>query len=517
MGSLGHVVLALAALAAAESGLERELLPPWLVLALVPLPLVLARLAERAFIRARFRLGELLHRALSFSPPLLFLLALAAFGWRTAVERATGGPALLFAWPDLRVLVVLAPWILFELLALHARAVTFVAATERGAWLGFNLRMLAAGLVPVAVYVAAATLVGTSEELRVTVEEVGLYHVLFAAALIAVLALALPFFLERVWDTAPLPEGASRSAVLAVAREAGFESPRLRVWRTGQQMSNAAIVGLTKRSRMVLFSDLLLAQLPPRELAAVFAHELGHAARAHVPLFLTWILAAFLAGDLLARTWFEDEPALAGALLLAVLGAWFAGFTWLSRRCELEADLHALELLGESLTLISALERVGGRLRDVAGWRHFSIADRVRFLERAQADPAVAHRLRATLRRAAVAGAVVLVLAAIPQAARLAADLPQDRLRADLRLGNYAAAVQRAGEARELDPLLALLVSRAGTLATDGVTVERLELELAAAERRGDAQAAEEWRALLTLRADRLAASEQRPERRTDQ
>ena len=63
-------------------------------------------------------------------------------------------------------------------------------------------------------------------------------------------------------------------------------------------MANAAIVGFLPGHRTVLFSDSLLAGLPPRELAAVFAHEIGHARRHHVLVFGAWTLVFFLAGDL---------------------------------------------------------------------------------------------------------------------------------------------------------------------------------------------------------------------------
>jgi len=500
MGSLGHVVLALAIVAAAEAGFGDELAPPWVLALFAPLAYVLAHLSERAFLAGRFRAGEWLHRALLASPVALFALALWACGWRTAVVSWTGADVSLLAWPDLRVLVLLAPWLLFEMVALHARSRFFVAKPERDGWLGFQVRMLLAGLVPVLLYVVAAAIVGASEETRVAVEEIGVFHAAFAGGLLLVLALALPFLLEHVWETAPLPEGAQRASVLALAREAGFGTPRLRVWRTGNQVANAAIVGLTSKSRTVLFSDQLLAQLPARELAAVFAHEMGHAVRSHVPLFIAWVLVAFLFGDLAAHAFFADEPVLAGLVLLAFLLAWFVGFTWLSRRCELQADLHALDLLGETHTLISALERVGGRLRDVAGWRHFSIAERVRFLEHAQADPSVARKLHGTIRAASVLGTILLVVALGLHAVRLVQDLPTDRVRADLRLGDYASAAQRAERIEDLDPVLARAAKLAGTLGSDGVERARLEQEALAAEARGDTTTAEVWRALLELR-----------------
>ncbi len=507
MGSLGHVVLALAAVAAAEAWFEKGFAPTWVIVLLTPLVYALAFVAERAYLRGRFRVGEWLHRGLVASPILLYVLALWACGWRSAVGRWTGGDVSLLAWPDLRVLLLLAPWLLFELAALHARSIRFVARPERDAWLGFHTRMLVAGLAPVLFYVFAAAVVGASEEARVAVEEIGVFHAAFAGGLLLVLSLGLPFLLEHVWETAPLPAGYQREAVLALAREAGFGTPRLRVWRTGNQVANAAIIGLTKKSRTVLFSDELLTQLPPRELAAVFAHEMGHAVRSHVPLFVAWVLVAFLFGDLTARWFFADEPVWAGVVVLAFLAAWFASFSWLSRRCELQADLHALDLLGETHTLIAALERVGGRLRDVAGWRHFSIAERVRFLEHAQADPSVAARLHRTIRIASILGCVLLVVALGLHAVRLLSDLPVDRVRADLRLGDYAAAAERARHIDDLDPLLARLVARGATLSGDGVDVQQLTREIERATRSGDVEAAAEWNALRSLRTSEGFAS----------
>lgn len=500
MGSLGHVVLALAILAAAEAGFVGDFAPPWTIALLAPAAYALALLAQRAFVAGRFRAGEALHRALVASPTLLYALTIWVCGWRAAVSNKMGGDVSLLAWPDLRVLVLLAPWLLFEFAALHARARFFVAEPEREGWLAFHARMLVAGLVPILLYVVAAAIVGASEEARVAVEEIGVFHAAFAGGLLIVLALVMPFLLEHVWETTPLPEGTHRSSLLALARESGFGTPRLRVWRTGNQVANAAIVGLTSKSRTVLFSDRLLAQLPPRELTAVFAHEMGHAVRSHVPLFIAWVLVAFLFGDLVATAFFADEPILAGLVLLAFLAAWFVGFTWLSRRCELQADLHALDLLGETHTLIGALERVGGRLRDVAGWRHFSVADRVRFLEHAQADPNVARRLHRTIRVASVAGSALLVVALALHGLRMMNDLPADRVRADLRLGDYQSAAQRAAHLDDLDPVLAHAARVGGTLGSDGVDRARVEREAEAAAARGDTRAAETWRALLELR-----------------
>ena len=176
------------------------------------------------------------------------------------------------------------------------------------------------------------------------------------------------------------------------------------MWRTGNLMANAAIVGVSARSRVVMFSDSLLSILSLRELASVFAHEMGHAVRHHVWIFIAWAMAFFLAADQWTHLLADAGELWTSLALLGTVGLWALSFGWMSRRFELEADLFSLELLGDLEGLVSALERVGPRERDASGWRHFSTAKRVDFLLRAAQDPAWARRFRSRLRGITVAG-----------------------------------------------------------------------------------------------------------------
>ncbi|MDY6952855.1 MAG: tetratricopeptide repeat protein, partial [Thermodesulfobacteriota bacterium] len=59
------------------------------------------------------------------------------------------------------------------------------------------------------------------------------------------------------------------------------------------------------------------------------------------------------------------------------------------RNCERQADLYAFSLLGTSRGLVSSLEKIalhGGKTRDRPNWHHFSIAQRVDYLNRCEAD-----------------------------------------------------------------------------------------------------------------------------------
>ena len=97
-------------------------------------------------------------------------------------------------------------------------------------------------------------------------------------------------------------------------------------------------------------------------------------------------------------------------------------------------------------------------------------------------------------------GTILLVIALGLHGLRLMQDLPVDRVRADLRLGDYQSAAQRAERIEDLDPVLAAAARLAGTIGYDGVEPARIEYEVRAAQKRGDLAGTESWHALLELR-----------------
>jgi hypothetical protein len=157
--------------------------------------------------------------------------------------------------------------------------------------------------------------------------------------------------------------------------------------------------------------------------------------------------------------------------MLAVLLWLGIVFGWVSRRLEQEADVYGLETLTpaprEDGTLppsaehpfARALERiaeVAGGIREVTGWRHFSIAQRTEFVRAYLTDPAVrrAYRRQILLLRGTL---LVLVLVTTGfTAARIPFDIEESRdrhmlsdLNAALQKGDpkeRAAAFARAAE-----------------------------------------------------------------------
>jgi Zn-dependent protease with chaperone function len=356
---LAHLGLALAAQLAWETtpiAPEERL---WILALLCLVPFALGRWTRRLYLKGKFRATDRAFAALQHSPVALHGLAVLGSGWNEFLGRILGESPGLLGWPGPSALLTLLPFVVYTLLAIEVRArlggPSRARATRRSHW-----RMFSATLLPLLVYVLLASLVGTSRRLTIEIDSVGLWNALYSAFLILLFALGVPWLFRRTWDARPLPPGPERDVLHAVSALARFDGRRLFLWNTGNTASNAAIIGLFPWHRIVVFSDLLLAQLDPRQLACVFAHEIGHAKRRHVLIFAAWALAALFGGELFASAAAPDDPLWNSAILLAAMALWVLGFGWMSRRFELEADIYSLRLMGDADALVGALELVSG-------------------------------------------------------------------------------------------------------------------------------------------------------------
>jgi len=503
MGYIGHILIALASLAIPElfgtAGVEL----PGFVPALFAVPYLLGAVTRRVLIAGRFRLGAFLERLLTLSPALLQVVAVFGLGWLQTLESWTGREIALTGWPGLELMLGLVPFFVAQLCAIDARLRLLDEPREtlRSAR-AFQVRLLLSALLPFGIYLGVASIIGLDESWRVHIEEVGLIGACFSALLLVVFVGLVPTLLRNTWDTEPLPAGPLRSQLEDLARRADFRCREILVWKTGNQMANAAIVGFTPRSRVVLLSDLLIAHLSPRELLSVFAHEMGHAKRRHAMTFASFALIAFLGIDLLLTQLQIEQAVLALSIFAGVLVLWYFGFGMLSRRFELEADLVSLELMGDSESLTRALAKVGGaHAHERSSWRHFSSAQRTRFLREAEQDSAVGLELARKLRRWSRLGFVVLAVVASLQAWQLVRSWHGDKVLAELRLGEYEAAVARA-EKGELEQRLAELVAAVRPFAREHppVSVEELQRRALESLRAGDLRAALDRVELAILR-----------------
>ena len=173
----------------------------------------------------------------------------------------------------------------------------------------------------------------------------------------------------------PLPEGALRDRLLALADRVGTSVRGAYIWELGEQTvkANAALAGWG-RTRRIIISDTLLDEFDDDEVEVVIAHELGHQVHRDIPrmfvvqVALIWV--SMFVVDLALRAW-SGAFGLDGTLhdianlplLSVVLGIVTAASVPLintySRRRETAADDFALEITGDRVKFVSAMEKLG--------------------------------------------------------------------------------------------------------------------------------------------------------------
>ena len=171
----------------------------------------------------------------------------------------------------------------------------------------------------------------------------------------------------------PLPDGDLRSRLLRLAEQAGV--PAIGAWTVDQsrrgRTANAAVVGIGRTRRIILF-DTLVKEFQPEEIEAVLAHELGHhaardvwrglAVQGMLTLVALWVIDRSLvvaAGALgLSGTTDIAGLPLLGLVTMAVSLIALPIVNGWSRFVETRADDFALGLTHDPGPFIGAMERL---------------------------------------------------------------------------------------------------------------------------------------------------------------
>ncbi|MFB7664695.1 M48 family metallopeptidase [Kitasatospora sp. NPDC056138] len=198
----------------------------------------------------------------------------------------------------------------------------------------------------------------------------------FAALLTVALSFLHPLLIEPVFNRfAPLPAGELRTALLDLAQRDGIRVRDVLVADASRRTTalNAYVSGFGATRRIVAY-DTLLSTAEPREVELVVAHELGHVK--HRDVLTGTVLGAvgaavavcllgLLAGRpvLLSAAGATDAADPRSLPLLAACAALIGAATGplqcaVSRRIEVRADLHALELTSDPEQFIAMQRRL---------------------------------------------------------------------------------------------------------------------------------------------------------------
>lgn len=301
------------------------------------------------------------------------------------------------AWSSVLILPALLALILHWAALGHAAGLA--QAQQRRAALSMRLRLV---VLPVLVLILGVDVVHWLLALSLAGSDAGAgllwLAIIFALGLpIAVLAL-MPPMLVRLWGATPIKDPEQEAMIAAYCAEAGVRVRAVLSWpMRGMPFYNAAVVGLFPRLRYVLISQDLLRDFATAEVQAVLGHELGHARHGHLWMYLMFLLASGLLAQVIS------EPLVNGLFLhypwmqlLTIIAIWGlilrVGFGVISRACERQADMAGAELAGDPAHMASALAslaRLTGSSAHEPNWRHYSIAQRIAFMDRVRLDPRV--------------------------------------------------------------------------------------------------------------------------------
>jgi tetratricopeptide (TPR) repeat protein len=199
-------------------------------------------------------------------------------------------------------------------------------------------------------------------------------------------------------------------------------------------MITAGVMGLIRRFRYILISPALIAHLQNHEIEAVVAHEIGHVRKGHLYyylfFFIGYMLFAYAALDLLVIAllymtplwdWLQDGGASVPTSLSLFLSLFFLCLFWcyfryifgyFMRHFERQADAYVFSLFDTSAGLISTLQKIAhtsGQPPDRPNWHHFSIIERINFLERCEKNRDLIRRHEQKLKRRLALFAVAMV------------------------------------------------------------------------------------------------------------
>lgn len=172
--------------------------------------------------------------------------------------------------------------------------------------------------------------------------------VIGSAALL--IALITPEILRHVWLTQRLPVGGLRDRLLILSQHIGVKCREILVWKAGEGIVNAAVMGVIAPLRYVLITESMIEQLKDRQIEAVYGHEAGHVKRWHI-LYL--LLFAAISGSMLTIFSVRTRDGMStemyqfvGAILGAILFVkWYFVFAWISQRFERQADIYGVRTL----------------------------------------------------------------------------------------------------------------------------------------------------------------------------
>lgn len=241
-------------------------------------------------------------------------------------------------------------------------------------------------------------------------------QMIFFSVFLILLMIFIPSLIQYWWRCKPFETSEKVRDIKNFLNGMNFRYRDLVDWPIFEgRMMTAGIMGIIPRFRYILVTESLMDILTNTELKAVMAHEVGHARYRHQIFYaafflgffaitlglsdpefyfraISYLLIKFSIKDI-SPNLFYSLSAIPFLIALVIYFRFIMGF--FMRHFERQADLYSAANMGDPAPTISALEKIGilsGKIRNLPSWHHFSIRERVEYLQRTLKEPALRQR-----------------------------------------------------------------------------------------------------------------------------
>jgi Zn-dependent protease with chaperone function len=237
-------------------------------------------------------------------------------------------------------------------------------------------------------------------------------QVLYFLVFLLAVAMVAPAMIQKFWRCKPLEEGTLRRRIEALCSKAGLEYANILYWPIfGGRMITAGVMGLIKKFRYILVTKALFHHLDSTEIDAVIAHEIGHVKKKHLIYYMVFfagfMIINYATFDLIFYVIIFTEPlflffnrlgfdqttlysAVFGLIFILSFLIYFRYiFGYFMRNFERQADGYVYTLFDSAQPLVTTLEKIvltSGQPPDKPNWHHFSISERIAYLEKCERD-----------------------------------------------------------------------------------------------------------------------------------
>ncbi|MDP1835340.1 MAG: M48 family metallopeptidase [Chlamydiales bacterium] len=397
-------------------------------LLLYAITLLVIVLQNRFFLR-RSRVSSLL-----FATNIELIVSLALFYFYFGAHRSITTLPQVGSSVAMRVLVTLVMYFggLF-IFYWTAYATVRPYRQPRKSYIAQQIRFIAPFAIPFALFSLLGDILGVAAS---TLGET--LTTALSAGFLGSMMVFFPYVLVTAWQCKPLPESPMKNRLEELCKELKFTYSAMLTWPVMGNSLTAAIIGIIPRFRYVMFTPNLLEQLSPECVEAVLIHEVGHNRRKHLLIYPfiiagAMVVVAYLSEILLAPIdsrlalksildpngpWQALRPLLLFATYVAVMALYFRiVFGFFSRLFERQADLTIFDTDLPPRYMSQALDEVGylsGNIHDHPSWHHYSIRQRMNFIERAEKHPGIVQKHHRRVKLTVIAYFLLLALTAGP-------------------------------------------------------------------------------------------------------